>query len=174
MTFNETKVFRWRSPTSRSDGVPWSGELDIDDITDKVANDLSTSEETLAAGISNEDIFQITPTGIYSPKFRRSCPRGRLIQASIMKDHLAFVTYAYESDAWTLWSADFMDFVRAECRPNKEKGDSAIPQHSPFEDYTAQSDGVLAGDGVSAGDGVLAGFCDLSEEPTALKLFSCP
>jgi hypothetical protein len=160
LTYNETKVFRWRSPTSRGDGVPWSGELDIDDITDRVADDLSISEETLAAGISDGDIFQITPTGIYSAKFRRQSTHGRLIKASIMGGHLAFVTYTHEPELWNSWSTSFEELVRDESRPNQANPDIVGSSTVPQDDFPAKISSE-------------SGNENLKEEPTALKLFLC-
>jgi hypothetical protein len=160
LTYNETKVFRWRSPTSRDDAVPWSGELDIDDITDRVADNLSVSEETLAAGISNGDIFQITPSGIYSAKFRRRSTHGRLIKASIMGDHFAFVTYTHQSGLWNTWSTSFEELVRDESRPKQASPDFAGTSTVPQDDFPAKI--------FSESDNE-----NLKEEPTALKLFLC-
>jgi hypothetical protein len=156
LTYNETKVFHWRSPTSRSDGVVWSGELDIDDITDAIGAHISTSEQTLATGLSNGVIFQVTPTGLYS-SYEPGIPRqDRIIQASTLGEDLALVTYN-ETGSWSLWSMSIGDLMPNGFKPDTSNPDSDTPVTIP-PDQAAQTS--------------LAQHRELEgQEPTALKLF---
>jgi hypothetical protein len=156
LTYNETKVFHWRSPTSRSDGVVWSGELDIDDITDAIGTRISTSEQTLATGLSNGVIFQITPTGVYSNCEPGRSRQDRIVQASVLGDDIALVT-KNEAGSWSLLSMNIKDLIPIGFIPDSSVSESdtlvAIPQ-----DQAAQAS--------------LGQHHELEgQEPTALKLF---
>jgi hypothetical protein len=156
LTHNETKVFHWRSSTPRNDGVGWHGELDIDDITDAIGIHISTSEQTLATGLSNGVMFQITPTGIYSNYGPGKSRQDRITQASVLGDDIALVTNN-EKGSWSLWSMSIRDLVLNSFIQDNSNRDSDTPVTVP-QDQAAHTS--------------LGQSRELErQEPTALKLF---
>jgi hypothetical protein len=139
--------------------VVWSGELDIDDITDAIGTRISTSEQTLATGLSNGVIFQITPTGVYSNYEPGRSRQDRIIQASVLGDVIAIVTKT-DAGSWSLWSMSIKDLIPIGFIP--DSSDSSHPDSDTLvtipHDQVAQTS--------------LGQHHELEgQEPTALKLF---
>jgi hypothetical protein len=107
MTHSETLILRWTSKTSRAPGEPWSGDLDIDDVTPA---EMRTSEPTLAAGLISGDVIQVTPSGVYlSQDVSRQYTGGeRIVHASILEAIIAHVIY-HPSTGWRLLYAYVID-----------------------------------------------------------------
>ena len=105
MTHNETKFLRWTSPAPRANGMLWTGDLDIDDHTQNLSTFYVISESTLATGLNNNDIVQVTPSGVYLGEglCRRAGPQERIVQAAIIGSEIALVVYN-ENGQWNLVS----------------------------------------------------------------------
>jgi hypothetical protein len=103
MTHNETKFLRWTSPTPRTDGILWSGDLDIDDHTANLSSSLRIAEPTLATGITKGGIIQVTPAGVFlqSGDHKLLGNNERIVHASVVDDYLALIVYNSVS-SWTL------------------------------------------------------------------------
>lgn len=93
MTYNETKLLHWDSPTSRKSGEIWSGYLDIDDLTETKA--IMTSEPTLACSLFRGSMVQITPKGVYLNGIaaKEVNTYERIVHADILEQNLALVIY---------------------------------------------------------------------------------
>jgi hypothetical protein len=101
MTYNETKLLHWRSQTSRKSGEMWSGDLDIDDLTE--TNAIMVSEPTLACCLVGPSLIQITPRGVYlnGVAAKEVTVEERIVQASILDHDLALLLY-HQSGSWGL------------------------------------------------------------------------
>lgn len=102
MTHNDTKLLRWRSSTPRTNGLLWTGDLDIDDFTQHLSLSYPFSEATLATGLTDNGILIVTSSGVYLGDIsRRWGPQERIVQAAVVGSEIALVIYS-ESGQWRL------------------------------------------------------------------------
>jgi hypothetical protein len=94
MTHNETKFLRWTSPTPRTNPL-WAGDLDLDDYTANLSSSLRIAEPSLATGMTQGSIIQVTPAGVFlqSGDCRLLSNEERVVHASVVDDHIALVIY---------------------------------------------------------------------------------
>jgi hypothetical protein len=108
MTHNDTKILRWRSTTPRTNGLLWTGELDIDDITQQLSVSYPISEATLATALLDYGILIVTPSGVYLGDVSRQWgPQERIVQATIVESEVALVIYN-EIGQWRLLTLQIM------------------------------------------------------------------
>src|SRR5271169_4629045 len=92
MTHDETKILHWSSPHSRMSGIPWSGELDVEEIT---TDTMTFDQGSLACALVHGHILQVTSAAVYlHPDITLPCTEDeRIIHASIWEDNLVVVLH---------------------------------------------------------------------------------
>lgn len=122
MTYNETKILHWKSETSRANGELWSGELDIDDLTEM--NSMVTSEPTLTCALFEGSMVQVTPSGVYINGIVAKQLRvdERIVQADISGSDLVLVVYR-ESGEWQLSHIIFVPGTASEAAVSLSDGE---------------------------------------------------